>query len=65
MRTSNFRHIFIAAITLFLLSVAALWSVNTVMELFGGPALQFKHAIAVVALLVILRWSPYRRRRTE
>jgi len=32
-------------------AIAVLWSWNTMAGLFGGPAMQFKHAIAVLLLL--------------
>lgn len=32
-------------------AIAVLWSWNTIAELFGGPAMQFKHALAVLLLL--------------
>lgn len=51
--------LFTAAI-LIVLSVACLWSFNTLSELFDGPQAQYKHAIAAAALLMMMRWAPKR-----
>lgn len=40
-----------------LLTVLALWSWNTVAELFGGPQAQYNHVLAAMALLFVARWS--------
>ena len=57
MRNSKYRNLFFAICTFILLSVIALWSFNTLTELFGGPTVQYKHAIAGVGLLIILKWA--------
>jgi hypothetical protein len=57
MRNSNNRHYFFAIGGFILLSSVALWSFNTLAEPFGGPTLQFKHAVAGVGLLIILKWG--------
>jgi hypothetical protein len=44
------------ALFLFLAPVAVLWSWNTLVELFGWPAAQYKHAFATVVLLLSVRW---------
>lgn len=50
-----------------LASAAVLWSWNTLAPLFGGPTLQFRHAVAFLIVLVVLRvalgHSVGRRRR--
>ena len=56
MRNSKYRHLIIAAGGFLLLAAGVLWSFNTLAELFGGPHAQFKHAVAGIALLVILKW---------
>jgi hypothetical protein len=56
MHHDRFRKTFIAAAALALASLIVLWSFNTLAELFGGPMAQFKHAIAVVCLLLIVKW---------
>ena len=55
MHNLSHRKPFFAALAFILLSVAALWSLNVVSALFGGPELQYKHAIAIFALLAISR----------
>lgn len=57
MHSSKFRPIFIAIIAFALLSVVALWSFNTLSELFSWPQAQYKHAIAAIALLFIAKWA--------
>ena len=57
MRNSKFRPIFIALGAFALLSVVALWSYNAMSELFSWPQAQYKHAIAVIALLLIVKWG--------
>ena len=39
-----------------LLSIAGLWSWNTLAELFGWPPVQYKHVLAVLVLLVLTKW---------
>ncbi len=63
MHESDSRNYFIGGALFALLSVAALWSFNTVADLFGEPAAQYKHAIAAIALLFILKWSLFSTRR--
>ena len=57
MNHDSFRKTFIAAAALALFSLLVLWSFNTLAELFGGPMAQFKHAIAVVGLLLVVKWT--------
>lgn len=44
-------------------AIAVLWSWNTIAGLFGGPAMQFKHAIAVLVLLGTARLALSRTSR--
>ena len=50
------------------LLIATLWSWNTLVELFGGPAAQIKHIAAAAIILAVFRWAVtprsthYRRR---
>ena len=57
MYNSKFRKIFIAVGTFALLSAAALWSFNTLSELIGGPQAQYRHVIAAIAVLLVLKWG--------
>ncbi len=41
----------------FIASVAALWSWNTLSELFNWPLAQYKHVLAVFILLTLIRLS--------
>jgi uncharacterized membrane protein YgdD (TMEM256/DUF423 family) len=65
MYNSIFTKIIIAAGAFAILSVAALWSFNALSELFGGPQAQYQHAIAAIALLLVLRWSLTTHRRAD
>lgn len=57
MQNFNHKH-FLYAVGLFLLaSVVALWSWNTLSELFHLPQAQYRHAIAALFLILILRWG--------
>jgi len=52
----TFRTYFIASGALTLISVVAFWSFNELSELFGGPQAQFKHAIAALGILLVVKW---------
>lgn len=39
-----------------LVTVAGLWSWNTLSELFGLPEAHYTHALAAFCLLALLRW---------
>ncbi len=56
MHHDSCRKMFIAAAVLAMVSLVVLWSFNMLSELFGGPMAQFKHAIAAVGLLLIVKW---------
>jgi len=52
------------AINLFIVvSIAALWSVNTLLELFGHSPVQYKHILALFIAVFILKWSFTRKYR--
>ncbi len=46
-----------AVMALVLISLIGLWSFNALSELFGVPPAQFKHAVAIVGLLLIINWT--------
>jgi hypothetical protein len=48
-----------------LVSVLGLWAWNTLSELFNGPVAQYKHIVAALLLLAILRWPVQRRDRKQ
>jgi hypothetical protein len=52
----TFRTLFIASGALALISVIVFWSFNELSELFGGPQAQFKHAIAAIGILLVIKW---------
>ncbi len=62
MHQYTFRQIFTAAGALVLISAIIFWSFNELSELFGGPQAQFKHAIAAIAFLLVIKWSLTRSR---
>ena len=51
----NYRKIILAGSLFLLASVAVLWAWNTLAELFALPPAQYKHALAVLLLLSIVR----------
>lgn len=55
MQQFAFRQIFIATGALALLSVIVFWSFNELSDLFGGPQAQFKHAIAAIGFLLVIK----------
>ena len=61
MHNVKFRQTIIIALAILALSIAALWSLNVLSALFGGPTLQYKHALAALILLAILKSSRPRR----
>ena len=67
---NTLRNITLATAGAALASVALLWSWNTLVPLFGGPTFQFRHALAVLIALVVLRLGlrfgrGHRRRSTQ
>jgi hypothetical protein len=59
MRNVNYKYLLYTVCLFLLTSVARLWSWNTIAELFNWPQTQYKHAIAALVLLLILKWSFY------
>lgn len=55
MRHTILRHVLVAAGALFAVSIIGLWSWNTLAALFDAPAAEFRHALAFLALLIIVR----------
>jgi len=41
-------------------TIFGLWSWNTLSELYGGPTAQYKHIVAALVLLAIIRWPSHR-----
>lgn len=62
MHQYTFRKIFIATGAFALFSVIILWSFNQLSELLGGPQAQFKHAIATIGFLLVIKWTVTRFR---
>jgi predicted Co/Zn/Cd cation transporter (cation efflux family) len=57
MNIFNFKSAVIIFSTILLALVAMLWSWNTLSELFGGPHVQFKHAIAAISIILLAKWT--------
>jgi hypothetical protein len=55
MNRFDIKHLLAAALAIFAIAVAGLWSWNTLAELSGAPEAQFRHAIAVLVFLATLR----------
>ena len=64
MHPINARHLLVALATITIVAVIGLWSWNTLAELFGAPQAQFRHALAALALLLLLRLATRRRYAT-
>ena len=52
---ATFRKITAVTVGTALASVALLWSLNTLAPLFGGPTFQFRHVVAILIALFVLR----------
>jgi len=63
MRHTKLRHFLIATGAVLAIGVIGLWSWNTLAGLFDAPTAQYKHALAVLALLAIVRIAVLPRRR--
>ena len=57
MHNLKYKHYIYAAGLTLLASIAALWSWNTLSELFNLPQAQYKHALAALVLLLILKFG--------
>ena len=62
MKLTDTRHLLAALLAFAAIITIGLWSWNTLAELFGAPEAQFKHAVAAIALLTLLRYSLRPRR---
>jgi uncharacterized membrane protein YuzA (DUF378 family) len=60
--TANFGHVICAIGTVVILTIVGLWSWNTLGDLFGLPAAQYRHVIAAIGLLFVLRFSLFHSR---
>jgi hypothetical protein len=63
MRDITTKHIALAAAAFAVLSIALLWSWNTLASLLGGPTAEFKHLLAVLVVAATLRGFLTSRRR--
>lgn len=54
----------LAMVALLLATVAGLWSWNTLAELFSWPPAEYRHALAAVAILYVVRWILFPAHRT-
>ena len=61
MRNKPFKQAVIAITLLAIASAALLWSWNTLSALFGGPAADYRHAIALLVGAIVIRGFVYPR----
>ncbi len=61
MKHFDWKHGFAAIAATALICIALLWSWNTVAELFGAPAADLRHAVAILVLAWIARALVTRR----
>lgn len=57
LHSGKLRQVVIAVGVFLLLTIVALWSWNTLSELFNFPHAQYRHAVAATALLLITGWT--------
>ncbi len=56
MKYGRFVHILMLLVLLSVLPVLGMWSWNTLADLFSGPEMQYKHALAALVLLGLINW---------
>ena len=61
MKHFDWKRGFAAIVALALICIALLWSWNTVAELFGAPAADLRHAVAILVLAWIAKRLVARR----
>jgi len=57
MRNRNYKHYLLVIGIYLLATIFGLWSWNTLSELYNLPHAQYKHALAVFFLLLMLKWG--------
>ena len=62
MRHALLKHVLLAVGFLLAASVIGLWSWNTLAALFDWPVAEFRHLLAAIALIALLRFSLRARR---
>lgn len=62
MNQSKYKHLLYAIVIFTLATIAGLWSWNTLSGLFGLPDAQYRHVLAAMCMLIILKWviTPHR-----
>jgi len=58
----DWKHATLFVVTFLLATILGLWAWNTISALYSGPVAEYKHVIAVIVLLAILRW-PFQQQR--
>ena len=59
----NLRHFVIAVGFFVLFTIVGLWSWNTLGDLFDLPVAQYKHIVAALGLLLVLKFSLFHSHR--
>jgi hypothetical protein len=59
----DWKHAAKFCVTFLLITVFGLWAWNALCELYSGPVAQYKHVVAALLLLAILRWPLQRGAR--
>ena len=60
MHESRYKHWLYGAGVFLAASIAVLWSWNTLVALFEGPAIQYKHAVAIMLAVALFKWTFHR-----
>lgn len=55
MKSGEFRYVILAALAFAVVTLVGLWTWNTAIELFGGPHLEYRHAVAIFAMPALIR----------
>lgn len=62
-KQARWKHATLVVVGFLLVTVFGLWAWNTLSALYNGPVAQYKHVVAALILLAILRWPLGVRRK--
>jgi len=65
MRTIDWKHATFGAVAILVASIVLLWSSNVLAGLFGGPAVEYRHIIAALAVTFFVKALLWPRRKTS
>jgi hypothetical protein len=62
MNHEKVKYYFYGVMLVLLASVMGLWAWNTLAELFSGPQAQYKHVLALLVVLAMVKWGLFHDR---